>query len=73
MFTGEQKRVIEKWLKAHGKWINLAREHEDFWKLFERSATRDLVDEFNKAAGESGIRIERTKKTDEKRKQNENQ
>ena len=64
MFTEEQKKVIEKWLKVHGKQMSFDRKHENFWKLFEKSATKELLEEFNRAAGVSRIRIERTKKAE---------
>ena len=66
VFTEEQKKVIEKWLKVHGKQMSFDRKHENFWKLFEKSATKELLEEFNRAAGVSRIRIERTKKASTK-------
>ena len=64
MFTEEQKKLIERRLKVHGKQMSFDRKHEDFRKLFEKSATKELLEEFNRAAGVSRIRIERTKKAE---------
>ena len=64
VFTEEQKKLIERRLKVHGKQMSFDRKHEAFWELFEKSATRDLLEEFNRAAGVSRIRIERTKKAE---------
>ena len=62
MFTEEQKGVVAKWLKAHGKSKAPKAQFEDYWSLFEKSATRELVGEFNSAAGEGGVQISRTKR-----------
>ena len=62
MFTEEQKGVVAKWLKAHGKSKAPKAQFEDYGSLFEKSATRELVGEFNSAAGEGGVQISRTKR-----------
>ena len=37
---------------------------EDYWAPFEKSATKDLVEEFNSAATEQSARITRTKRAE---------
>ena len=56
MFTEGQKRVVEKWLKVHGRQKNPEVQHEDFWRLFKKkSTTKDLVEEFNDTADKDGV------------------
>ena len=53
-----------KWLKVHGKSKNSKAQLEDYWAPFEKSATKDLVEEFNSTATEQCARITRTKRAE---------
>ena len=51
-------------MKVHSRKKNTEVRHEDFWKLFEKSAIKDLVEEFINTADKDRVLIKRKTKAE---------